>query len=221
MENDVRPHTVIVVASFNDLLAKSGSSCRESYARRDRKKSKPQRPSTAWQSIYPQLRDVLIGNSQLFVLLARRLNQVLVKWGFRASFVSTMYYYDTEALGDSRAAVARTALASLENLISRTGARAVFVYLPGYLEVNDKLWNLASVTYSGNTDCSLPHDQLLASAKTAGFIHIIDLQANGSGSCTNQKMYYPLDMHLNASGTACVAKILTQKLIELSVSERN
>ena len=185
----ISPDVVVVIASFNDLLAKSELPCHDSYLQNNRKRGGREEFSSLWSNLYPDVRDFLLGRSQLFVFLARRFNQLLVKWGVRASFVSTMFYYDERAREDRRAAVAQSALATLKTLIDQSNTTAVFVYLPGYLEVSDDLWNLAEADYDGAAVRSLPHDTLVAAAKRIGFKHVIDPYIDNAGECISSSGY--------------------------------
>ena len=107
----------------------------------------------------------------------------------------------------------------MKTLIDQSNTTAVFVYLPGYLEVSDDLWNLAEADYDGAAVRSLPHDTLVAAAKRIGFKHVIDPYIDNAGECMDQNLYHPLDMHLNAEGSACVANLISDRLATLLVTK--
>ena len=57
--------------------------------------------------------------------------------------------------------------------------------------------------------------KVLQAARAAGFEHIVAPPADPSGRTAMQKLYFPLDMHLNPEGNAYVAGLVVEELASM------
>lgn len=204
---DVDPDVVIVVAAFNDAVANLG----ECHALLNPQRRSAGARASFWRRAYPVIRDFALGHSHLAVFVAYRMNQLLVRTKIRDSFSGVLGAYAHESYVREKPRVdnVETVLRRIRRHAEARGSRSVFVYIPGFLEVSDELWEATTKGRNG-FDRGLPRRTLLGAAKRAGFPAIVDgatlFSRGGSAS-----MYFPLDMHLNERGLDALAELVTPK----------
>jgi lysophospholipase L1-like esterase len=204
LRRELEPDAVVLVLSFNDafswplacdagLAPPSGEAA--PFGRRA--------PAAA-------VRDFVLGHSHLGVLFAHRANALLIRTGWRPGFTGTTASYDPSAYREYADVVARTpvVLAQLLAEVRAAAAEATVVYVPGVLEVDDRLWELAQRLEGGRLSRTLPREFLLDAARRAGFPRIVAPPADPA----MRTLYFPLDMHLNRDGNAHVATLLVEAL---------
>lgn len=211
----INPDIVVIIACFNDSFANMGD-CKSLYMSR-RSDELERLKGWRFRFLYPFIRDFLLGNSQLAVLLAKRLNEFWVFTGLRASIHSVTAAYEPAIYIEEKERIEQTIdmVTALHAEIQRQGKVGIFVYIPGMVEVDDGLWHAATNSTKKGFVRDLPRRFLLQAARRAGYKHIIDILAAPRAKAILKKGYYPLDMHLNASGSAFVAKLITDEIITI------
>ena len=142
LRREVQPDTVVLVLSFNDAFS-APASCDDISA--PQSSSPPEAPAPLGSRIHATTRDLLLSHSHLAVLLAYRMNTLLIRTGLRARFAATASAYDPQTYRDYRESVASTSsvLGRLLRESRAAAAQAALVYVPGLLEADDALWESA------------------------------------------------------------------------------
>ena len=205
----VHPDVVVLVLSFNDAFSTPPSQA-----------GAPSAPGPALDAVArvrARARDFVLGHSHFGVLLAYRINTLLIRRGLRPHFAATASAYDPRAYREHDAMVARTAVV-LEHLRSEArgaGAAVVLVYVPGLLEADDRVWEAAQRLAGGRLARALPRERVVAAARVAGFARVVAPPADPSGRTAMQTLYFPLDMHLTPEGNAYVAGLVIEAVAPL------
>ena len=209
----VYPDAVVVVSCFNDFSATLPLNGRiEESETKSLTASKPSR----WSTLYPSMKRALLGHSQLAVLLAKRFNQTLIAAGIRDAFRGVMAAYDPAVYTQNKSAIdnVETVLHNLYTELENDSVPVIFVYVPGLLEVDDRLWQTVK-RKTPSLDRDLAHRHIVEAARQAGFTTIISPLETASGKDSLRECYYPLDMHLNKKGHVFFGTLIAQTLREI------
>jgi hypothetical protein len=208
---------IIVAACFNDTVA-NRVDCHGGVFQSDKKVPWWSFSNLYREWLYPEIRDTLLGHSQLAVFLAYRLNGLLVKTGLRGAFAGVECFYNPEFFVAERDRIQRAAhvLKVFSDLIHKDNRIGVFIYIPGILELNNQLWATVSANKNNQPQAlnrDLPRTFLVAAAKQAGFDMVIDPLEEADGHDRLSQGYFPLDMHLNLRGNEYIGQLLARKIL--------
>ena len=202
------PDAIVLVLSFNDAFS-PGVSCEGADV------SPPAaEPAPLRARVHAAARDFALGHSHLGVLLAYRVNALLIRTGLRPRFSATASAYDPRTYRDGRDLVTNT-VSVLGRLLADSGAPVVLVYVPGFLEADDAAWAAAQRLEGSRLSRSLAREQVLRAARAAGVLHVVAPAADASGRTGMQTLYFPLDMHLTPRGNADVAELAVEALVPI------
>lgn len=212
----LRPDVVVVTTVFNDFVATEGG-CEAILGGKkfdDQKKVSKKRMQTFWAKLYPTLRDLALGNSQLAVFLIKRSLNFLVKIGLRDAFRGILEAYDPDYHQKVKSSVDNVfpVLKDLKEKIQKEGRIGIFAYIPGTPEVDDDLWASSLKLGKKTLLRDFPHSHLTSAAREAGFKAIVDPVSDAKQLETLKTSYFKIDGHLNVKGNAFWGRLIAEKI---------
>lgn len=216
IKGDIDFDWVILTASFNDFST-SFVGCERIFGTGSQTFS-PKHPKTFpfREKIYTFIRNQLLSRSKLALFLASRLNPLLIRLGIRATWNATLNPYSPNFYrGNPEVEQIKTVLGRLQQQFSSEHKKFIFLYIPGIVEANESVWQLALKSSRDLLDRDAPRKHVIQSAKMSGFNDIIDPLADPKNRLNLNDKYFPIDMHLNESGHRYFAELIAQNIIQL------